>query len=234
MLSSRMTYLAPGWERGPAATMRCNRSRLNRVTRSGTVKLSAIALGTPTYTNQGSQNMELKPSPHWSRTVDWRQFNIRQASRECWPHGSDKRLGPTKPRTKPGPVCINVHWQATSRNVHKDVLVPPTAHHWDKRRVMEEELSPFAYNHGPYLSPAATHLCDGQVRVRGDHGTCREVHTLAHQVASDAATLAHQPLSDGLQGAATTLAGLRLPGQMVINQRSHVVLQHIFSGLEAA
>ena len=70
-------------------------------------------------------------------------------------------------------------------------------------------------------------LVELQVRVARNHGTCREVHTLAHQVATQAALLALEACADRLDRAARRLQRLRQACNVVVHVRRHMVLQQV-------
>ena len=69
-------------------------------------------------------------------------------------------------------------------------------------------------------------LRDGDVRIRRNHGTRGELHTLSLNVVADAALLGPQTLLHRLQRTTGALGGRRHAGNLVIHERRHVILEH--------
>ena len=70
-------------------------------------------------------------------------------------------------------------------------------------------------------------VVDGQHRVGGDDGTCREVHTLTRQVGSETTLLTLEPLSQSLQGTSGPVPCGRDTGGLVVEVGGDVVLQKV-------
>ena len=71
-------------------------------------------------------------------------------------------------------------------------------------------------------------LVDAEVGVGSDDRPGREVNSLPHEVSSDAPLLALEARLDGFERLAALLHGPGQAGHVVVDQRCHVELQHLY------
>lgn len=74
-------------------------------------------------------------------------------------------------------------------------------------------------------APGHTHLMDPQIGIGGNDRPSRKIDSFPHEIATQSTFLGLQPLRNGFEWATAALCDLRHPANLIVHERSNVVLE---------